>query len=309
MHSFFVFFYSANDRGHKGRAERRTEGRCRSITHLAATDSELVPCASLQDCDKLGFFLLAHRLTFTVNQGKHHLHGCVKGMIFVEKVEQGGDLIDMQVVLDVLIFTLYKGGEVFDAGIGRKSSLVKTGFKKVEVLVEINRIDLEVILLAKGFDTLDVQHEKGRFSFLLDALDFRTGRSVGESRVGGILEKSVVFYQSIVLLLCDIDILGIAFKAGRARGHRAHEGKTVGDVPVIRRADLVDYVLNNHIDDVYISVEPGEFDAASYKALVENGVNIPAVCRSIMNEVRYVVTKNTGVTVRAVHVCVDSMTL
>ena len=43
--------------------------------------------------------------------------------------------------------------------------------------------------------------------------------------------------------------------------------------------------------------------------IVENGVNIPAVCRSIMNEVRYVVTKNTGVTVRAVHVCVDSMTL
>ena len=42
---------------------------------------------------------------------------------------------------------------------------------------------------------------------------------------------------------------------------------------------------------------------------MENGVNLPAVCRSIMNEVRYVVEKNTGVTVRAVDVCVDSMTL
>ena len=41
----------------------------------------------------------------------------------------------------------------------------------------------------------------------------------------------------------------------------------------------------------------------------ENGVNIPAVCRSIMSEIRYVVTKNTGVTVKAVDVCVDSMTL
>lgn len=53
-----------------------------------------------------------------------------------------------------------------------------------------------------------------------------------------------------------------------------YKGDKVGDVPVIRRADVVDYVLNNHIDDVYISVAPGEFDAASYKALVDNGVNI-----------------------------------
>lgn len=43
--------------------------------------------------------------------------------------------------------------------------------------------------------------------------------------------------------------------------------------------------------------------------IVENGVNIPAVCRSIMNEVRYVVHKNTGVTVRSVDVYVDSMIL
>lgn len=43
--------------------------------------------------------------------------------------------------------------------------------------------------------------------------------------------------------------------------------------------------------------------------IVENGVNIPAVCRSIMNEVRYVVHKNTGVAVRSVDVYVDSMIL
>ena len=42
---------------------------------------------------------------------------------------------------------------------------------------------------------------------------------------------------------------------------------------------------------------------------LENGVNIPAVCRSIMNEVRYVVNKNTGAEVRAVDVFVDSMIL
>ncbi len=43
--------------------------------------------------------------------------------------------------------------------------------------------------------------------------------------------------------------------------------------------------------------------------IVENGVNIPAVCRSIMGEVKYVVNKNTGVTVKAVNVCVDSVTV
>jgi uncharacterized alkaline shock family protein YloU len=54
-------------------------------------------------------------------------------------------------------------------------------------------------------------------------------------------------------------------------------------------------------DDGTISVE--------LHIIVENGVNLPAVCSSIMNEVRYMVTRNTGVEVRAVDVCVDSMTL
>ena len=43
--------------------------------------------------------------------------------------------------------------------------------------------------------------------------------------------------------------------------------------------------------------------------IVENGVNLMAVCRSIMSEVRYVVSKTTGVEVASVDVCVDSMTL
>ena len=41
--------------------------------------------------------------------------------------------------------------------------------------------------------------------------------------------------------------------------------------------------------------------------VVENGVNIAAVCRSIMGEVKYMVSKNTGVEVRDVNVCVDSI--
>ena len=43
--------------------------------------------------------------------------------------------------------------------------------------------------------------------------------------------------------------------------------------------------------------------------VVENGVNITAVCRSIMSEVKYVVNKNTGVEVRDVNVFVDSITV
>ena len=42
---------------------------------------------------------------------------------------------------------------------------------------------------------------------------------------------------------------------------------------------------------------------------MSNGVNIATVCRSIMSEVKYVVTKNTGVEVREVNVCVDSVTV
>ena len=43
--------------------------------------------------------------------------------------------------------------------------------------------------------------------------------------------------------------------------------------------------------------------------IVENGVNLMAVCRSIRSEVRYNVSRLTGVTVRNVDVFVDSMVI
>ena len=43
--------------------------------------------------------------------------------------------------------------------------------------------------------------------------------------------------------------------------------------------------------------------------IVENGVNIATVCRSIIKEVKYVVTRDTGVEVRDVNVCVDSVNM
>ena len=46
-----------------------------------------------------------------------------------------------------------------------------------------------------------------------------------------------------------------------------------------------------------------------YKRQVEHGVNIAAVCRSIINQVRYMVSENTGASIRSIDVCVDSMNM
>ena len=40
---------------------------------------------------------------------------------------------------------------------------------------------------------------------------------------------------------------------------------------------------------------------------VDQGVNIPAICESIMDRVRYQVTKGTGVEVKSIDIFVDSM--
>jgi uncharacterized alkaline shock family protein YloU len=42
---------------------------------------------------------------------------------------------------------------------------------------------------------------------------------------------------------------------------------------------------------------------------VDQGVNIPVICKSITDEVRYKVTKGTGVEVKRVDICVDSIIL
>lgn len=81
----------------------------------------------------------------------------------------------------------------------------------------------------------------------------------------------------------------------------AYRSMTDGLVHLLRREAMSKGVSITCNDDGTISVE--------LHIIVENGVNLPAVCSSIMNEVRYMVTKNTGVEVRAVDVCVDSMTL
>ena len=81
----------------------------------------------------------------------------------------------------------------------------------------------------------------------------------------------------------------------------AYRSMTDGLVHLLRREAMSKGVNVIYNEDESISIE--------LHIIVENGVNIPAVCRSIMNEVRYVVNKNTGAEVRAVDVCVDSMIL
>ena len=81
----------------------------------------------------------------------------------------------------------------------------------------------------------------------------------------------------------------------------AYRSMTDGLVHLLRREAMGKGVNITYLEDNTISIE--------LHIIVENGVNLTAVCRSIMHEVRYMVTKNTGVTVKAVNVCVDSMTL
>ena len=81
----------------------------------------------------------------------------------------------------------------------------------------------------------------------------------------------------------------------------AYRSMTDGLVHLLRREAMSKGVSVIYHEDNTISIE--------LHIIVENGVNIATVCRSIMGEVKYVVNKNTGVEVRSVNVCVDSITM
>ena len=76
---------------------------------------------------------------------------------------------------------------------------------------------------------------------------------------------------------------------------------TDGLVHLLRRESMAKGVKVKYNDDGTISLE--------LHIIVENGVNLMAVSRSIMSEVRYNVSRQTGVTVKSVDVFVDSMVL
>ena len=81
----------------------------------------------------------------------------------------------------------------------------------------------------------------------------------------------------------------------------AYRSMTDGLVHLLRREAMSKGVKVTYNDDGTVSIE--------LHIIVENGVNIATVCRSIMSEVKYVVNLNTGVTVKTVNVCVDSVTV
>ena len=81
----------------------------------------------------------------------------------------------------------------------------------------------------------------------------------------------------------------------------AYRSMTDGLVHLLRREAMSKGVNVIYNEDESISIE--------LHIIVENGVNLVAVCRSIINQVRYMVSENTGASIRSIDVCVDSMNL
>ena len=74
---------------------------------------------------------------------------------------------------------------------------------------------------------------------------------------------------------------------------------TDGLVHLLRRESMGKGVHVTYNSDATISIE--------LHIAVDQGVNIPVVCESIMDQVRYQVTKGTGVDVKRIDIFVDSM--
>ena len=81
----------------------------------------------------------------------------------------------------------------------------------------------------------------------------------------------------------------------------AVRSKTDGLVHLLRRESMAKGVKVRFNDDDTVSIE--------LHIIVHNGVNLTPVSHSIMSEVRYNVEKVTGVKVKNVDVCVDSMVI
>lgn len=79
----------------------------------------------------------------------------------------------------------------------------------------------------------------------------------------------------------------------------AARSKTDGLIHLLRRESMDKGVKVTYNGDSSVSIE--------LHIIVDNGVNLMAVSRSIMSEVRYNVNRLTGVPVKEVNVCIDSM--
>ena len=80
----------------------------------------------------------------------------------------------------------------------------------------------------------------------------------------------------------------------------AVRSKTDGLVHLLRRESMSKGVRVQCNEDGTVSIQ--------LHIIVDAGVNLMAVSRAIMNEVRYNVSRLTGVQIKNVDVCIDSMT-
>ena len=97
------------------------------------------------------------------------------------------------------------------------------------------------------------------------------------------------------------DIVGTA--ASNCMGVKGMAARSVKDgvYHLLRKESMGKGVRVEFHEDKSISID--------LHIIVDQGVNLQAVAKSIISEVRYVVTNTTGTKVRAVNVFVDSMTV
>lgn len=81
----------------------------------------------------------------------------------------------------------------------------------------------------------------------------------------------------------------------------AYRSMTDGIVHLLRGEAMSKGVHITQHDEGDISIE--------LHIIVEPGVNMTAISREIISQVRYLVNKNTGAEIRSVDVCVDSITM
>ena len=110
-------------------------------------------------------------------------------------------------------------------------------------------------------------------------------------------EKGSVFVSDTALS----SITGAAATSCFGVKGMAYRSMTDGIVHLLRREAMSKGV---HI----IPHEEGDISIELH-IVVEHGVNIAAFTSSIINQVRYMVSENTGASIRSIDVCVDSMNM
>lgn len=97
------------------------------------------------------------------------------------------------------------------------------------------------------------------------------------------------------------DITGAAATSCYGVKGMAYRSMTDGIVHLLRPAAMSKGVHITQHDEGDISIE--------LHIIVEHGVNMIAISREIISQVRYLVGKNTGARIRSVDVCIDSITM